>query len=185
MPEDTDASRNERLVEILYELKRTRQEGLTAHVVEVGRRILRLEDALIKVLEAITGNRLAPPLLPKEKARRIERFLGALKEAPDIEMENWQYERDVKGFSNLSIKTKHELPSEPERGSFWLSIKFPTQPSATLKEALTSKGFKFWENETEAHGMGGDWLAELAEQIVIEEGEIALPKRKGKFDPYR
>lgn len=196
-------SGNKTLVEVLYELKWLNEQGLYQDGASLAQEILKLRSSFIRVLEEITGNREQPSMPEKVISARILRFLSDLKEAPEIEQENWEYQLQQNDFRRMKTrnweedereededlmelsKKKYEIvdPPKPPKGSGRIEIIFPVEPSPSIKEALMRNHFTFKDNID--YGWSGDWLVKMADEIVRASGEIELPLRKGRFDPWR
>ncbi len=200
MPKTTELNLKN-LTEILHELKRGQEDALIVTGPALAERLWKLESSLIKILEEMTGDRDAPPMLEKEKLRRIQLFHNALAEAEEIEKENWKFEiafmrwqkidsnsgdeiesEDGYGIVN-NAKSVLEEPPQPKKGEGKIRIKFSEEPSSSLKEKLEEKGFTL--DGDVAFGRNGVWLEELVEEIILAKGEIVQQARKGKFDPWR
>ena len=202
MPNKSVFLGNETLVDVLYKLKRLDEQGLFVDGINLARRISKLQEYLICVLEEITGNRGQPPMLDKDKSALINNFLSAMKEFNDIEQENMKYDLDKRCYfdtlkrddnhssealEDLHLEEKEEsqvtdkYSSTPPDVSGRVEIAFPVMPSLSLKEALIRKGFSFKDNS--AYGRIGEWLVDMAEEIVLERGEIKMGPRKGEFYP--
>ncbi len=186
-------SGNSTLVEVLNELRWLNEEGLYIDNANLAREIVKLRSSFIRVLEEMTGNREQHPMPAEVRTARIRRFLSDLKEAAEIEKENWEYQLEENKFRRIMRKRNEYLdefeeeseivdpPKTPE-GSGSIVIKFDVEPSPSLKETLIRNHFTFKENI--AHGWSGDWLGKIAEEIVLARGEVDLPRRKGRFDPW-
>ena len=191
---------NDKLVKILYELKRINDDSITVTGTSLARRIYTLQDVLIAILEEITGHTEDPPVPPmteEEKTHRRNAFLKNIQEAREIEKNNFEYDqaRDsfgkiicdfaVEDYNYIEEKSEGEgipIPDKKTRSIDFVEIEFPCEPSASICEALTSKGFTVRENL--AYGNGGQWLSDMVDAIILERGEIKLPRNKGTFDPW-
>lgn len=196
-------SGNKTLVEVLHELKWLNEQGLYLDGASLAQEIFKLRSSFIRVLEELTGNREITRMPEKEKSARIRRFLSELEEAAEIEQENWEYQLNENKFRRINRRTQHledieeeeefmELsnkqseipdPPKPPEGFGRIEVIFRVEPSPTLKEALLRNHFTFKDNI--AHGLSGDWIVKMADEIVLARGEVKLPKRKGQFDPWR
>jgi len=191
---------NRNLVESLNELKWLNEQDLYIDGASLAQEILILRRSLIRVLEEITGNRELPPIPAEVKSARIHRFLCDLKEATEIENENWEYQLqqnefhrntrtvnlddEAEDFLELSNKKSEFVdPPKPPDGSGRIKVIFHVEPSPSLKDVFIQNNFTFEDNN--AYGWSGDWLIKMADEVVLARGEVELPLRKGRFDPWR